>query len=115
MLFTGNGQNVLCDDGVFRSSAIIPGPITYTGSLAGVNAKLLLVTYTNNLNVSPVNRLNSVITALGGTLGSYSGATGIYIKYIEIPNGVSLSTALGTGTGGYDSNYDAVLAWTSNS
>ena len=82
MLFTGSGYNFLCDDGQFRNTLLVPTPPTYTGSLTGVNAKLLLVTYTNDTNLSPFNNINTVITSLGGTLGTYSGTTGIYIKYI---------------------------------
>ena len=54
--------------------------------------------------------MNTVITALGGTLGSYGGSTGIYVNYVPL-NSSDISSNLGSGSGGYDSNYDAICFW----
>ena len=98
---------------MFRSSALVPGPINYNGSLAGVNAKLLIAVY-DSPSSNLVTYLNNCITSLNGTLGTYSGSTGIYINYLPISGTNSLSSELSTGIGGYDSNYDAILACTGN-
>ena len=40
LLFTGDGQKYLRDDGIFASSLYVP----WNGTLAGINAKLLIIT-----------------------------------------------------------------------
>ena len=54
--------------------------------------------------------MNTVINALGGTIGSYSGPTGIYVNYVALGS-ADISSYLGSGSGGYDSTYDAICFW----
>ena len=56
-----------------------------------------------------VSNINTLITTLGGTVGTYAGSTGIYVNYVPLL-ATSLAT-LTTGTSGYDDTYDAVLYW----
>ena len=78
---------------------------TYTGSLAGINAKILLI-YTYFFTLTDISKAyDSQITSLGGTIGTYSGSNGIYINNVGIETN-SINTVI---TGGYDSNYDAIF------
>ena len=47
LLFTGNGANYLCDDGIYRNSLTK----SYTGSLAGITAKFLIMCWDINITL----------------------------------------------------------------
>ena len=111
-IFNGDGTKVLCSDGVFRLTPL-PSSITYTGSLSGINAKILMIANDSFTPSIMLSNINTVITALGGTIGTYSGTTGIYVNIIALGS-TDISVGLTTGSGGYDSNYDCILYWDNN-
>jgi hypothetical protein len=78
-----------------QSQNPIPTPPSYSGSLAGISAKLLFVA--NDSNVDIATNLNNVITSLGGSTSS------IQITTTFLSSGVNLPA--------YDSQYDAVMYW----
>lgn len=98
---------------VYTTAVFVPG-INYTGSLAGVNAKLLII-YQETQNTSIVPAMNSIIQALGGTVGTYSGSTGIFVNSVGLNTNDIASVSYGSNTvAGYDSSYDSVLYWVNN-
>ena len=110
MLFTGLGDKYLRNDGTYANSLVLLGPQPYTGSLAGVNAKLLILAATGSsvstaLPVLQTN-INNLIQTLGGTIGTYSSTTGIYFNCYNLGSNNDIKTF---GTNGYDSTYDMVL------
>ena len=92
------------NDGTYATSLFIP-------PLANINCKILLVG--NDLfTVALLNNINSVITALGGTVGTYAGTTGIYVNCFGIDYTSISATSYGANSsGGYDSTYDVILYW----
>ena len=109
LLFTGTGTKVLYDDGTFKEISTTPAVIPYTGSLAGVNAKLLIFGHIpeNQASTNVISNLHSVIQSLNGTVSNdLLSSTGIYINHIRLTKDINMNTIL---TNGYNSNYDAIL------
>ena len=55
--------------------------------------------------------INNIITTLGGTIGTYSSTTGIYVNIVNLQTS-DLSTF---GNGGFDTSYDSILYWNNSS
>ena len=83
LLFSGDGTTVLCSDGQFRSPTNLLSSISYSGSLSGINSKLLICC-NDTTNSNFLINLNNLIVSLGGTIGTYTSSTGIYINFIVL-------------------------------
>ena len=72
-------------------------------------------------------KFNSIITALGGTVGTYTGSTGIYVNYVGVSSDDATTSAYGgssptsttntigaNSVNGYDSTYDAIIYGTNS-
>ena len=104
-MFTGLGDKYLRNDGTYASSLYIP-------PLFNINCKILLVG-NDTYRVALLNNINSVITSLGGIIGTYAGTTGIYVNYFGLDGAIDINTISygANSSGGYDATYDVILYW----